>query len=53
MVKKLLQDHEKVIHYIAQLFPLAHAANDEATLDLLIKRTEEHEKNGMDVKKHY
>ncbi len=44
MVKRLLEDHEKMIALIATLFPIAQDTKDEATLDLLINRTEEHEK---------
>lgn len=44
MVKKLLHDHEIIIKQIADLLPLAQAVKDEATFDLLIKRTEAHEK---------
>ena len=44
MVKKLLADHEIVIKHIATLLPIAQEIKDEATFDLLIKRTEEHEK---------
>ncbi|EKD72320.1 MAG: hypothetical protein ACD_45C00703G0005 [uncultured bacterium] len=44
MVKKLLQDHETVIKHIESLMPIATAASDEATLDLLITRSEIHQK---------
>src|SRR3990167_8720254 len=40
MVKKLLQDHETVIKHIESLMPTAENAKDEATLDLLITRSE-------------
>lgn len=44
MVKKLLKDHESVIDHLQQLMPVAQEAGDEATLDLLITRTEIHQK---------
>ena len=44
MVKKLLNDHEIVIKHIEKLMPEAQKAGDEATLDLLITRTEIHQK---------
>lgn len=44
MVKGLLHDHEIVVAHIEKLFPLAQDAKDEATMDLLIKRSDEHQK---------
>ncbi len=44
MVKKLLQDHETIIEQLQKLMPTAQTAKDEATLDLLINRTEIHQK---------
>ena len=44
MVKKLLQDHEIIINHIAELLPITQESKDEATFDLLINRTEVHEK---------
>lgn len=44
MVKKLLADHETVIAHLQSLMPVAQKLNDEATLDLLITRTEIHQK---------
>lgn len=44
MVKKLLADHESIIQHIQSLMPVAQKMNDEATLDLLITRTETHQK---------
>lgn len=44
MVKKLLSDHEIVIQHLQSLMPVAQGLNDEATLDLLITRTETHQK---------
>ncbi|EKD54951.1 MAG: hypothetical protein ACD_60C00030G0001 [uncultured bacterium] len=44
MVKKLLHDHETVIKHIESLMPLAQKVEDEATLDLLITRSEIHQK---------
>ncbi len=44
MVKKLLHDHEAVIKHIESLMQVAQNAKDEGTLDLLINRTEVHQK---------
>jgi len=44
MVKQLLNDHEIIIKHIAEILPVAQQVKDEATFDLLINRTEEHEK---------
>ncbi|MEO8402881.1 MAG: DNA starvation/stationary phase protection protein [Gammaproteobacteria bacterium] len=44
MVKKLLNDHETVIKHLQSMMPIAQEAKDEATLDLLINRTEVHQK---------
>ncbi len=44
MVKRLLADHEIVIAHLQSLMPVAQKLNDEATLDLLITRTEIHQK---------
>ena len=44
MVKKLLADHEIVIAHLQSLMPVAQNLGDEATLDLLITRTETHQK---------
>jgi starvation-inducible DNA-binding protein len=44
MVKKLLTDHEIVITQLQKFMPVAQQANDEGTLDLLIKRMEIHQK---------
>ena len=44
MGKKLWHDHETVIKHIESLMPLAQKVEDEATLDLLITRSEIHQK---------
>jgi len=44
MVHKLLNDHETLIRDLQALMPLTHKNADEATLDLLIERTEIHQK---------
>lgn len=44
MVHKLLNDHEKIISECQTLMPIVQKKSDEATLDLLIKRTEFHQK---------
>ncbi len=44
MVKKLLSDHETIVKHLHSLMPVAQKLSDEATLDLLINRTEIHQK---------
>jgi starvation-inducible DNA-binding protein len=44
MVKKLLHDHQTIIHHLELLMPIAQESKDEGTLDLLITRTEVHQK---------
>ncbi len=44
MVEKLLADHEIIIDHLQSLMPVAQDLKDEATLDLLITRTETHQK---------
>jgi len=44
MVHSLLQDHEIIVKHLEKLMPIVQKNSDEATLDLLIVRTEEHQK---------
>lgn len=44
MVEKLLADHEIIIAHLQSMMPVAQNMQDEATLDLLITRTEIHQK---------
>lgn len=44
MIRELLTDHETIIRNIRELVDLTEKAEDEATLDLLTERTEQHEK---------
>ncbi len=44
MVKQLLEGHEAVAQTARQIFPMAEAGQDEATLDLLTQRLQVHEK---------
>ncbi len=44
MVKQLLKDHEVVIEQLIALMPTVQSLQDEATQDLLIRRTETHQK---------
>jgi len=44
MIKNLLNDHEIIIKHLAGLQPIAVDAGDEGTLDMLITRTEVHQK---------
>lgn len=44
MVHRLEEDHGTVIAQLQSIMPLAHKTHDEATLDLLIRRTEIHQK---------
>lgn len=44
MIKTLVQDHETVIRTIRDVYGTVEKADDVATLDMLIKRMEVHEK---------
>jgi len=44
MVRSLVEGHETVIKTIRSIFPKAEKAGDQATVDLLTKRLEVHEK---------
>lgn len=44
MIKQLLSGHEAVAKTARSIFPIAEAALDEATLDLLTQRLQVHEK---------
>ena len=44
MIAELLEGHELVANTARSVFPVAEAANDEATLDLLTQRLQIHEK---------
>lgn len=44
MIKILVQDHETVIRTIREVYGTVEKADDVATLDMLIKRMEVHEK---------
>ncbi len=44
MIKILVQDHETVIRTIREVYATVEKADDVATLDMLIKRMEVHEK---------
>ncbi len=44
MIRQLLEGHEAVARTAREVFPLAEAGNDEATLDLLTQRLQVHEK---------
>ena len=45
MVETLLQDHEAVIARLQSIFALTEHAADQPTLDLLVRRTEAHQKD--------
>lgn len=45
MIQELLNDHETITRNARELFELAEKAGDEATLDLITDRLDEHEKN--------
>ena len=44
MIKYLIKAHETVIQTARRLLPIAEAANDQVTLDLLTQRLQVHEK---------
>lgn len=44
MVAQLVTDHETVVRTAREVFPLADAAHDESTADLLTQRLQIHEK---------
>ncbi len=44
MVRQLVEGHEAVVRTARSLFPVADAANDEASADLLTQRIQLHEK---------
>jgi starvation-inducible DNA-binding protein len=44
MVRELVTGHEAVARTIRSVFPLAEAANDQPTADLLTQRLQIHEK---------
>ena len=44
MIRELLEGHEAVAKTARSVFPVAEAADDEATLDLLTQRLQIHEK---------
>ncbi len=45
MIQHLVQGQEAVVRTARSIFPVAEAANDQPTLDLLTRRMELHEKN--------
>lgn len=45
MIKQLITDQEIIVRSARELFPKAETAHDQATLDLLTRRMELHEKN--------
>lgn len=52
MVRQLVQGQESVIRTAREVFPLAEKANDEATLDILTRRIQIHEKNAWMLRSH-
>ncbi len=44
MLRQLVADHETVARTAREVFPVAEAANDEPTADMLIQRMQVHEK---------
>ena len=45
MVETLLKDHERVIERLQNAYALTESAADQPTLDLLVRRTEAHQKD--------
>ncbi len=52
MLTTLLSDHESIIHQLAQWIDDAQDVKDEATADLLIQRTRDHEKIAWMIRSH-
>lgn len=52
MVEALLADNETTARSIRSIFPVAEAANDEASLDLLTQRLSVHEKAAWMLRAH-
>jgi len=52
MLEQLVKDHEIVIHTARTLFPQVEKAGDQATVDLLTRRIEIHEKNAWMLRSH-
>jgi starvation-inducible DNA-binding protein len=52
MITQLVQDQELLIHTARELFPLVEKAQDQATLDLLTRRIQIHEKNAWMLRSH-
>jgi starvation-inducible DNA-binding protein len=44
MIRRLEQDQEAVVRSVREVFPVAEAARDQSTLDLLTRRMQIHEK---------
>ncbi len=52
MITTLVHDQELLIERARELFPLVEKAQDQATLDLLTRRTQIHEKNAWMLRSH-
>ena len=52
MIKQLVTDQEIIIHTARHLFAKVEEAQDQATLDLLTRRIEIHEKNAWMLRSH-
>ncbi|MDR3491051.1 MAG: DNA starvation/stationary phase protection protein [Gammaproteobacteria bacterium] len=44
MISQLLHDHETISHHAQIIFTVAEKNNDQATMDMLIQRMQEHDK---------
>lgn len=52
MIRELVADQEAVVRTAKAVFPVAEAAGDEATADLLTQRMSMHEKNAWMLRSH-
>jgi len=52
MITQLVHDQETIIHTARELFASVEKAQDQATLDLLTRRTQVHEKNAWMLRSH-
>lgn len=52
MITQLVHDQELIIQTARELFPIVEKAQDQATLDLLTRRIQIHEKNAWMLRSH-
>ncbi|MCA9829573.1 MAG: hypothetical protein KC495_03785 [Dehalococcoidia bacterium] len=50
IVRLLVEGHEAVVRTVRSVFPVANAANDQPTVDLLTQRLQVHEKTAWTLR---